>query len=141
MCAISTNSCPSSCGPPALLPLFFHPSSPLQPLLSPPPLRIPNPPLTNPSTTFSPFHRWFQRWKGSLRQFGSSCAGPEPKDPNGPRAPKRPGPRAGPSPGESLLVCWARAQGSVGRAPYIGVDNPDTHVVGHRPVASLRPTV
>ena len=43
----------------------------------------------------------------------------------GPRDPKRPGPGAGPGPRESLLVCWARAQGLVGRAPYIGVYNPD----------------
>ena len=57
----------------------------------------------------------------------------------GPKAPKRPGPRAGPGPRESLLVCWAKAQGSVGRPPYIGVYKTDIHVGGHRPAASLRP--
>ena len=65
---------------------------------------------------------------------GAQCPGTliEP----GPTDPKRPGPRAGPSPRESLLVCWARAQGSVGRAPYTGVYNKETRVGGHRPVAS-----
>ena len=49
----------------------------------------------------------------------------------GPKAPKRPGRRAGPGPGESLLVCCARAQGSVGRTdPYIGVCNTNTHIGG-----------
>ena len=52
-----------------------------------------------------------------------------------------PGPLNGQGPGQNLLVCWAKAQGSVGRAPYIGVYHPWTHVGGHRPVDSLRPTV
>ena len=52
----------------------------------------------------------------------------------GPRDPKRPGPKAGPGPRESLLVCWAtdwpKAQGSVGRVPYVGVYSPETDGCG-----------
>ena len=36
-----------------------------------------------------------------------------------PRAPKRHGPKAGPGPGENLLVCWARTQASVGQTDPI----------------------
>ena len=53
---------------------------------------------------------------------------------------KRLGPSVGPGPG-SRFVCWARAQGSVGRAFYIEVYNPDAYVGGHPPVASLIPGV
>ena len=35
-------------------------------------------------------------------------------------------------------MCWAQDQGSVERTPYIEAYNPDIHVGGHRPVASLR---
>ena len=70
-----------------------------------------------------------------LGQGSGTLMDPEHRDTKWPR------PRAGPGPGESILVFWARAQGSVVRAPYIGGYNPDTHVGGHRPVASLRPTV
>ena len=34
-----------------------------------------------------------------------------------PKDPKRPGPKAAPSPGESLLVCWAKAQARSGGIP------------------------
>ena len=53
----------------------------------------------------------------------------------GPKAPKRAG-LLGESPG-----MWARAQGSFGQFPYIGVYTPEIHVGGLCPVASLRPTV
>ena len=54
---------------------------------------------------------------------------------------KRRGPRAGPGPGECLLVCCARSQGSVGWAAYFGVYNKNTHVGGQLIAAPLRPTV
>ena len=63
------------------------------------------------------------------------CVGPGLKDPNGSRA------LDGQGSGESLLVCWARVQGSVGRALCIGDYSPYSHVGVHRRVVSLRPTV
>ena len=43
----------------------------------------------------------------------SKCAGSGFRDPNGPKDPKRPRPKACPSLGKSLNVRWAKAQGSV----------------------------
>ena len=111
----------------------LNPRTPLTPFFPPAPLFCSHPPR-RPLLFFPTLHTAAIFCPNPLSSF------PTLMDP-GPRDPKRPGPRVGPGPRESLLVCWASAQGSVGRAPYIGVCNPDTHVGGHRPVASPRPTV